>query len=219
MVEGHETGQIDVVDHVAVDHEQRFIPKEVRCLTQCPCGALGFLLVGADLLDTWRAGLVGRPDAVQSTVALVPAFIPPNGVSTTTMQIALRDWQGLPISVPIQSVRVRHTLDSDRLSTIGPVTDTGGGTYSVTLTAGTATGLDRFVVTADDGDGITTLAPNPALQYFVLGDLDGSGQVNILDFLLLLGLWGPCPDPCIADLDGDGAVTVLDFLIQLANWG
>ncbi len=172
-----------------------------------------------ELFDTWRAGLVGRPDAVRSTVALVPAFIPPNGVSTTTMQIALRDWQGLPISVPIQSVGVGHARDSDRLSTIGPVTDTGGGTYSVTLTAGTAPGLDRFVVAVDDGQRITYLAPNPALRYFVLGDLDGSGQVNVLDFLVLLGLWGPCPDPCIADLDGDGAVTVLDFLIQLANWG
>ena len=61
MVEGHETGQIDVVDHIAVDHEQRFVPKEVRCLTQGPCGALGLLLVGADQLDTRRAGLLGSP--------------------------------------------------------------------------------------------------------------------------------------------------------------
>ena len=61
MVEGHETSQIDVVDHVAVDHEQRFVPEEVRCLTQGPCGALGLLLVGADQLDTRRAGLLGGP--------------------------------------------------------------------------------------------------------------------------------------------------------------
>jgi uncharacterized Ntn-hydrolase superfamily protein len=171
------------------------------------------------LFDTWRADLVGWPDAMQSTVAIDPAFIPPNGVSTATMQITLRDWQGLPISVPIQSVGVGHARDSDRLSTVGPVVDTGGGTYSVMLTAGTAPGLDRFAVVVDDGQRITLLAPNPALRYYVLGDLDGSGHVNVVDFLLLLGSWGPCPDPCIADLDGDGAVTVLDFLIQLANWG
>jgi hypothetical protein len=89
----------------------------------------------------------------------------------------------------------------------------------VTLTSGTATGIDRFVVTADDGRGMTILAPNPALQYFVLGDLDGDCEVGILDFLILLGLWGPCPDPCVADLDGDGEVGITDFLTLLGNWG
>ncbi|MHC5008053.1 MAG: hypothetical protein ACYTGF_11915, partial [Planctomycetota bacterium] len=57
----------------------------------------------------------------------------------------------------------------------------------------------------------------------VLGDLDGDGHVNIVDFLLLLGAWGPCPDPCPpscpADLDGDCQVNVVDFLLQLGNWG
>jgi hypothetical protein len=40
-----------------------------------------------------------------------------------------------------------------------------------------------------------------------------------VDFLALLALWGPCPDPCIGDLDGDGEVGVTDSLILLANWG
>ncbi len=53
----------------------------------------------------------------------------------------------------------------------------------------------------------------------MLGDLDGDGQVGVVDFLGLLALWGPCPDPCIADLDGDGVVGVIDFLMQLAGWG
>jgi hypothetical protein len=172
-----------------------------------------------DLFDAWRADLVGRPDAMQSTVAFEPPFIPPNGVSTTTMEIALLDWQGLPVSIPIQSVSVQHAPDSDGLSAIGAVTDTGGGTYSVTLTAGAAPGIDRFVVSVDDGARTTLLAPNPALQYFVLGDLDGDGQVGVVDFLGLLALWGPCPDPCIADLDGDGVVSVVDFLMLLAGWG
>ena len=59
-------------------------------------------------------------------------------------------------------------------------------------------------------------------EELVLGDLDGDGVVGITDFLLLLGLWGPCPDPCPpscdADLDGDCAVGIVDFLILLANW-
>ncbi len=56
----------------------------------------------------------------------------------------------------------------------------------------------------------------------ILGDLDGDGAVGILDFLQLLGEWGPCPVPpaaCAGDLDGDGVVGILDFLLLLGNWG
>jgi DNA-binding beta-propeller fold protein YncE len=55
------------------------------------------------------------------------------------------------------------------------------------------------------------------------GDLNGDGVVSILDFLLMLGSWGPCPQPCppscTADLNGDCLVSVTDFLILLSNWG
>ncbi|MCH8152311.1 MAG: hypothetical protein IH830_08070 [Planctomycetes bacterium] len=54
-----------------------------------------------------------------------------------------------------------------------------------------------------------------------LGDLDGDGIVGILDLLILLSQWGPCPpkEQCPADLNGDGSVGILDLLILLANWG
>jgi probable HAF family extracellular repeat protein len=56
-----------------------------------------------------------------------------------------------------------------------------------------------------------------------LGDLDGDCTVGIIDFLMLLGAWGRCPDPCPptcpADLDGDCNVGITDLLILLANWG
>ena len=50
-------------------------------------------------------------------------------------------------------------------------------------------------------------------------DLDGSGVVDVSDFLVLLVQWGPCPAVCNADIDGDGEVGILDFLLLLANWG
>ena len=57
----------------------------------------------------------------------------------------------------------------------------------------------------------------------VLGDLDGDGTVGIIDFLILLASWGPCPQPCppscAADLDGDCTVGITDFLLLLAEWG
>ncbi len=54
------------------------------------------------------------------------------------------------------------------------------------------------------------------------GDLDNDGVVGIVDFLMLLAAWGPCPDPCPpscpADLDGDCVVGIIDFLALLGNW-
>ena len=49
-------------------------------------------------------------------------------------------------------------------------------------------------------------------------DLDGSGVVGVGDFLILLGVWGPC-EGCPADFDGSGDVGVSDFLELLGNWG
>lgn len=55
------------------------------------------------------------------------------------------------------------------------------------------------------------------------GDIDGDGDVGIVDFLALLGMWGPCSDcaGCAADLDTepDGDVGITDFLILLGEWG
>jgi len=54
-------------------------------------------------------------------------------------------------------------------------------------------------------------------------DLDGDGTVGLLDFLMLLGAWGPCPAPCppacTGDINCDCTVGIVDFLKLLANWG
>ena len=49
-------------------------------------------------------------------------------------------------------------------------------------------------------------------------DIDGSGNVGVKDFLLLLGAWGPNKGHP-ADFDGDGDVGVSDFLALLGAWG
>ncbi len=53
------------------------------------------------------------------------------------------------------------------------------------------------------------------------GDLDGDGDVDTADLVLLLGAWGPCDDcnDCPADLDDDCVVGAADLVILLGNWG
>ena len=51
-----------------------------------------------------------------------------------------------------------------------------------------------------------------------LGDLDGDGQVNTVDILLLLSEFG-CLAGCAYDLTGDGLVNVPDLLVMLGSYG
>ena len=55
----------------------------------------------------------------------------------------------------------------------------------------------------------------------VLGDLDGDGDVDGSDLIILIGAWGFCADcfDCPIDLDSDCIVGATDMLILLGNWG
>jgi hypothetical protein len=73
------------------------------------------------------------------------------------------------------------------------------------------------------GDFVLNLAgPDCAAEPEIPGDVDGDGTVGILDFLAVLGAWGPCaapcPPTCAADCDNDCEVGINDFLIVLGDW-
>jgi hypothetical protein len=172
------------------------------------------------LYDAWRAGLVGRPDAIHSVVTFDPHTIPPNGAAATTMHITLLDWQDLPMTAALASLTVVHAANSSGISSIGQVVDQGGGTYSVTLTAGATVGIDRFVVTANDGTRPVILMPAPSLRYFAFGDLDCDGAVNAFDIdPFVLALTDPLAyaqgyascNYLLADVNHDGFATVNDI--------
>jgi hypothetical protein len=80
---------------------------------------------------------------------------------------------------------------------------------------------DLDLALVDELADVVILAKNSSST--VGGDVDGDGTVAIVDFLLLLAAWGPCPEPCppfcSADFDFDCNVGVNDFLTMLANWG
>ena len=59
-------------------------------------------------------------------------------------------------------------------------------------------------------------------EYAVPPDFDGNGQVGAFDLAILLGSWGPFPDPpanCPADRDDSGFVNAFDLAMLLGSWG
>jgi parallel beta-helix repeat protein len=79
--------------------------------------------------------------------------------------------------------------------------------------------------------GAYEFGDSPPGQRVLHADLDGDGEVGVADFLIVLGMWGPCADPCcLADLathyddcrtinTPDGDVDVGDFYALLSWWG
>jgi hypothetical protein len=94
--------------------------------------------------------------------------------------------------------------------------DTFGG--SVAIDGGTA-----FIGAAQDGPGGSAYSFEGLEDGIPDGcgcpwDLDGTGDVGVVDFLQLLAAWGSNPGHP-ADFDGSGQVAVNDFLVLLAHWG
>lgn len=107
----------------------------------------------------------------------------------------------------------------------------GRWTQQVDLTASDAAAGDLFgeavavdgnvvIIGAFRGDGAVQDSGSVYVFDAVGGDcdedLDGDGIVGSANLLVLLGSWGPCPDPpdaCPSDLNGDGSVGILDLLL------
>ncbi len=123
------------------------------------------------LYNAFRADLQNRPDAVHSIVTLDPPALFPDGSSTSAMDVLLLDLDGSPIGVPIDAFTVEQAPASDGVSSIGVPVDNGGGSYSVTITAGLMPGVDRFEISADDGMRPVILMPAPRLPVGVPGEV------------------------------------------------
>ncbi|MDY7110127.1 MAG: hypothetical protein SYC29_15960 [Planctomycetota bacterium] len=113
------------------------------------------------------------------------------------------------------------TLDGTlQLALLSGYEPEGGEQFTImTVTNGTISGSfaeitgGEWEVAYNDTSLVLTLI-TPPLE----GDIDGDGQVNTADLLLLLAAWGACED-CPEDINGDGFVDTADLLALLGNWG
>ena len=78
-------------------------------------------------------------------------------------------------------------------------------TFSDGQTLCVPAGEQHYAHTNQDGDCL------------LVEDVNGDGDVNVNDLLIMLGDWGPC-EGCSSDTDGDGIVAVNDVLALLAAW-
>jgi hypothetical protein len=111
------------------------------------------------IFDAARTDLIGRPDAIASTVSFTKVSGPG---SEWILRVELRDWQGVLIGTGLPSFTVEHAPESDQVTTIGVITDLGDGSYEVALTETGPLGVDVFLITADDGIRPVLLPPRRA---------------------------------------------------------
>ncbi len=142
--------------------------------------------------DAWRAGLAGRPDAVESAVWPPATTVTAGAPQSVFFDLDLADVDGVPLQNGGATVTMVHDPRSAGLATLQNVTDNGNGSYTVEVQPGAGAGLDllRFVV--DDGIHAVTLwpparllhrapAPAPVMAGTGVAGLDAFADVAAVD--------------------------------------
>ncbi|MBX3403079.1 MAG: VCBS repeat-containing protein [Phycisphaeraceae bacterium] len=177
--------------------------------------------------DAWRAALVGRPDAEQSsaTISTPRAPLGAAGPCVQTLTIRLRDWQGQSVPAIPGTVIVAHAPGSAGRAQIAPPVHDADGTISIEILSpwpGGAQGADRFAVRIEPvgqpspTNRAVTLMPFAALARIPHADFDLDGQRTVADVFAFLAAWFAGGQ--VADYDGSGTPDVTDIFVFLGAW-
>lgn len=102
--------------------------------------------------DSFRTGLLNRPDAIQTQVVFTPI------TEGFLLTVELRDHTNQPLLSGVDDVTIQHAPDSANGSAIGAVQDNDDGSYSAVLSTPTVGG-DRFLITIQDQERTIVLPP------------------------------------------------------------
>ncbi|MCZ6690911.1 MAG: DUF1028 domain-containing protein [Planctomycetota bacterium] len=112
------------------------------------------------LFDAWKIDLDGEADPFLSSVSVAQWSLPADGFSTTQITVIPRNNSGADLGFG-RIVNVTHSGNG----TLGPVVDTGLGSYTATLTAPGYVSSDTITATVDGSGGLVTLSDQPSVQY------------------------------------------------------
>ena len=168
-----------------------------------------------------------------ATILTSPAMdIPDDGWTLNYWRWYSNDFGGSPnadiLTVEWSEVGASSWQNLETVGPSGPGTSGGWIRAEFDLDASGLTGVDAFQirVNADDtGSGSVIEAGLDGIQVGRIecedtpcpGDIDGSGEVDVDDILLVLGAYGT-DDPA-GDINGDGIVDVNDILAVVAAFG
>lgn len=163
--------------------------------------------------DLWKA--LKWADADTSIVSADPVLLLANGSSTSTITIMPLNWNHETPS-EINEIAIAHSGQG----ALSAVNDNGGGQFSAIVTSPTVPGVDTFTITVHAGGEAVKLATRPVIQYYLCGDTDGNGIVNISDAVYLISYifgGGPAPEPLLSgDADCNEIVNISDAVYLIA---
>jgi hypothetical protein len=107
----------------------------------------------------WRAAQAGHADGIKSVVQAAADSLPADGLSETTVDVTLFDIEGVPITQGGATLTLSNTSGVAAVTTPGPITDNGNGSYTFSLRAGALAGEDHWAIKVDDGTHVATMAP------------------------------------------------------------
>ncbi len=162
-----------------------------------------------------RAGLIGKPDAVQSLASFDPPLIHADGQSQTTLHIHALDWQHA--HVPLDNAGVSIALSGDDVATAGPPVHEADGTVSVPVIAKQACGAATFEITITGIGRKVVLMPRLSLTVSDPSDFDNSGSVDTNDYDAFVNAFIQGGDD--SDFDHSGWVDTDDFTAFVLRFG
>jgi hypothetical protein len=162
------------------------------------------------LYDSWRQGLVGVPDAVQSTAEWVPrGQVPADGHAERVLRVTLRDWSGAVPQGPLAVSAIRVGGTGGAASAVLGVNQVGQGVYDLTVRAGRGCGDAVFEARVQAAGRTIILMPSPVLVHTSAADANDDGFVDFFDYDRFVADYeAGLPS---ADLSGDGTVTREDY--------